>query len=150
METLEVFYERYRAGMESMRDLKELDEFFGLPWMVTTPDGQSFCQHNYEDLRAFTRTRFDSFAADKLTKWTRRSFDAVTLGTNTTLVSINWEVARDDGSPRRAWRHYYMTAKTPRAGRSSWLRSSLVASRAPGGQLIRSDMARDVGEYGGG
>ena len=42
MESLEAFYERYRAGMESMKDLKELDEFFGLPWMVITPDGQSF------------------------------------------------------------------------------------------------------------
>lgn len=128
METLEAFYERYRAGMESVRDLKELDGFFALPWMVITPDGRSFCHHTYEDLRAFTKTRFDSFAADKLTRWVRRSFDAVTLGASTTLVSINWELSRDDGSLRRAWRHYYMTAKTP----DGW--KIVMASFQPGGE----------------
>lgn len=128
MESLEAFYERYRAGMESMKDLKELDEFFGLPWMVITPDGQSFCHHTYEDLRAFTKTRFDSFAKDKLTRWTRRSYDAVTMGGHATLVSINWEVSNADSSIRRAWRHYYMTAKTP----AGW--KIVMASFQPGGE----------------
>ena len=48
METLEAFYERYRAGMESVRDLQELDQFFGLPWMVITPDGEIAIRQTHE------------------------------------------------------------------------------------------------------
>src|SRR5688572_23945582 len=113
MESLEQFFERYRAGIEKMTDLAELDTFFGLPWMVITPDGTTSCHHSFEDLRRFTQTRFDSFAEDRLVRWTRRSFDAITLGASTNLVSINWEVAQADGPLSRAWRHYYMVSKLP-------------------------------------
>lgn len=126
MEPLEDFFERYRKGMEKMADLAELDSFFGLPWMVITPDGKTACHHSMEDLRNFTKTRFDSFAQDKLVRWTRRSYDAITIGAATTLVSINWEVSQADGPLTRAWRHYYMVVKTPQ----TW--KIVMASFQPG------------------
>ena len=128
METLEVFFERYRSTMETMSDLTELDDFFGLPWMVVSPEGIPACHHTMQDLRNFTRTRFDSFAQDRLVRWKRRSYDAITMGAATTLVSINWEVSQADGPLARAWRHYYMVVKAP----EGW--KIVMASFQPGGE----------------
>lgn len=113
MEPLEKFFERYSEGMARMTRVADLDSFFRVPCLFITADGRVLCQHTIEDVRAFTTTRFEMFWKEKITQWKLRSFDATTVGPAASLVSVNWETRKDDGTLVLAWRHYYMLTPTP-------------------------------------
>lgn len=118
MEELRILIERYRASWETIiRDsgnVDDVNQFFHLPCTFVGADGSVSVFRVAEDISAFHRLRLDLFRKGGARKLKTMDFAATPLGTRSALVSISWELCRDDDSIERSWRHSYNVVMTDR------------------------------------
>ena len=116
MEELRTLVEQYRAAWETIiRDTGSVDEvnqFFHLPCIFVGADGSASLFRVTEDISAFHRPRLQLFRNGGVKRSKTRDFTALPLGTRSALVSVSWELCREDDSIERAWRHSYNVVKT--------------------------------------
>jgi hypothetical protein len=115
VEELQTLVERYRAAWETIiRDTGNVDDvnqFFHLPCIFVAADGSASLFQVAEDISAFHRPRLALFRNGGVKKPKTKDFAAVPLGTRSALVSVSWELCREDDSVERAWRHSYNCVK---------------------------------------
>jgi hypothetical protein len=115
-EELRTLVERYRAAWERiMRETGNVDEvnqFFHLPCIFVGADGSASLFRTGADISAFHRPRLELFRKGGVKKPKTRDLEAVSLGARSALVSVTWELCREDDSIERAWRHSYNALST--------------------------------------
>lgn len=101
----------YRATWEQVirgvAPISELDRYFHLPCLMVSNDGSISEFSGRNSVSQFNQTRLDAFRSGGVYSASLRAVDFQTQGPNLTLATVNWELARRDGSLERAWRHYY-------------------------------------------
>jgi hypothetical protein len=116
MEELQNLVEQYRVGWEKVMretgDVDSLNVFFHLPCIFVSADGSASVFRVAEDISAFHRPRLELFRKGGVKKSRTKDVDALPLGTRSALVSVSWQLCREDDSIERAWRHSYNVIKT--------------------------------------
>lgn len=116
MEEMRTLIERYRAAWEQIiretGNVDEVNQFFHLPCIFVGADGSASLFRAAEDISAFHRPRLELFRKGGVRRPMTKDFDALPLGTRSALVSVSWELRREDGSVERAWRHSYNVVQT--------------------------------------
>ena len=116
MEELRTLVEQYRAAWEHIiretGNVDEVNQFFHLPCIFVNADGSTSLFRAAEDISAFHRPRLELFRKGGVARPMTKDFDALPLGTRSALVSVSWELCRNDGSVERAWRHSYNALRT--------------------------------------
>lgn len=95
------------------KDVAHVRDFFNAPSFSVGPDGSVTPMMDAKGIDEFNSARLAQFLSDEAPLNSFRGCDAMTLGTQSALVSVNWELRRNDGTMVRAWRHYYNVLRTP-------------------------------------
>ncbi len=106
-------YGRSWAKAIAAKDISHVRKFFNEPSFSVGPDGSVTPMTDARVIDEFNRARLAQFLNDDAPLNSFRGCDAMTLGTQSALVSVNWELRRNDGTMVRAWRHYYNVLRTP-------------------------------------
>lgn len=116
MDERRTLIERYRAAWERIicetGDVDDVNQFFHLPCFFVGADGSASLFRAAADISAFHRPRLELFRKGGVKKPKTRDFEVLSLGTRSALVSVSWELCRDDDSLERAWRHSYNVLRT--------------------------------------
>ncbi len=105
MDNVKDFIDEYRATWEkavASDDVSPLTRFFHIPYVAVGADGSVALHSSEADVRRFNQSRLELFARDQATRWRFRGCDAMTLGSQSTFVTVNWEGQRADGTTARA------------------------------------------------
>lgn len=113
---LQALVERYRAAWEGViceaGNVDDVNPFFHLPCIFVGADGSALLFRVAADISAYHRPRLEQFRKGGVRKPKTRDFEARSLGARSALVSVSWELCREDDSIERAWRHSYNLLRT--------------------------------------
>ena len=116
MDEQRALIERYRAAWQRViletGNVDEVNQFFHLPCIFVGTDGSASLFRVGEDISAFHRPRLELFRKGGVRKPKTRDFESFPLGARSALVSVSWELCREDDSIERAWRHSYNVLRT--------------------------------------
>jgi len=116
MDDLQTLIERYRAAWEKIicesGNVDDVNQFFCLPCIFVGADGSASLFRIGADISAFHRPRLELFRKGGVRKPKTRDFETFSLGARSALVSVSWELCREDNSIERAWRHSYNVLRT--------------------------------------
>ena len=100
------FLEEYVRAFDSI-DGTRIAALYHEPCVTMRGDGSIHCLLSREDLARFFQRVADTYHRDGY-RSSRFSNLAVTpIGGRSTLVTVDWELLRQDGSPLRQWRQSY-------------------------------------------
>lgn len=109
--TLKDFPTLYRDTWQSIIEgsvgCEALNQFFHMPCHMIMSDGQPLDITSTTDLVTFNEQRRAEFLDAGVTQARLCGSDLTTQGSNTALITANWELLRSDGSLERSWRHFY-------------------------------------------
>ena len=116
MDEQRTLIERYRAAWERILretgNVDDVNQFFHLPCIFVGADGSASLFRIGEDISAFHRPRLELFRKGGVKTPKTRDFESFSLGGRSALVSVSWELCREDDSIERAWRHSYNVLRT--------------------------------------
>lgn len=82
-------------------------DLYHLPSINVRGDGSVHCLKTPDETRQFFQAVADNNHRDGCRSWRSRNLDVRQLGGRSALVTVDWEMLREDGSTIRGWRHSY-------------------------------------------
>ncbi|WP_137700902.1 hypothetical protein [Marimonas lutisalis] len=110
---IEDYRETWEAVIRGSEPLTALDGYFNVPCFMVSNEGDLKLYASQEEIRSFNQSRLDAFRAGEAHNASLRAVDVQSQGDHVSLVTVNWELTRQDVSLERAWRHYYTVLASP-------------------------------------
>lgn len=82
-------------------------DLYHSPSINVRGDGSVHCLRTPAETRQFFQAVADANYRDGCRNWRFRNVEVQQLGARSALVTVDWEMLREDGSVIRAWRHSY-------------------------------------------
>lgn len=99
-----------RAFLSDYVALWGSDEFASLyhaPSVTLRADGSIHCFQSREEIDRFFKGVAQTYHKEGTRRWNIQDLDVVPLGGRSALISLDWEMLREDGSLIRRWRQSY-------------------------------------------
>lgn len=110
-----VFLEEYQRAFDSF-DGNRIAELYHVPCVTMRGDGSIHCLQSRGELERFFQDVVDTYHSQGYRSGRFNDLVAVSIGTRSMFVTVEWELNREDGSVLRRWRQSYNLVR----GDSGW------------------------------
>jgi hypothetical protein len=100
------FLERYMRAFDSI-DGTRIAALYHAPCVTMRGDGSIHCLQSREELARFFQGVADTYHRDGYRSSRFANLEVTPIGERSALVTVDWELLREDGSVLRQWRQSY-------------------------------------------
>jgi ketosteroid isomerase-like protein len=100
------FLEQYSQAFDSI-DGERIAALYHEPCITLRGDGSIHCLRSREELARFFQTVAETYQRDGYRSGRFSNLETRSIGGKSALVTVDWELLRQDGSTLRQWRQSY-------------------------------------------
>jgi hypothetical protein len=105
-EDVTAFFDEYTQAFDSI-DGARIARLYYAPCVTMRGDGSIHCLQSQDELRGFFQGVADTYYKDGYRSARFSDLGVVPIGGRSVLVTVDWELLREDKSPLRQWRQSY-------------------------------------------
>lgn len=109
-EQVAAFFERYATAFDR-RDWPVFVSLLHEPLLTVRSDGSVRCLRSHGEARHFFEEVASGWRDEGYHRFVASNLEVLPLGNRSLLVTLNWEMLRENGTPVKVWRQSYQLLK---------------------------------------